>query len=118
MPLEKDLEAAGVDVAKLNENLASRNTELSKLSADLEEREKALAEYQSAYRLMPLPGLLFNIGQCHRYLGQCDQANFFFRQYLAGVPNSPHEAKVKELMVSCKPAGPGKPARRWIWREL
>jgi chemotaxis protein MotB len=44
--LEGDLTAAGVDVDKLNSDLASRNTELSSLSSTLEEREKALAEYK------------------------------------------------------------------------
>jgi chemotaxis protein MotB len=44
--LTRELEGMGVDMGKLNEDLASRNTEISTMSATLEDREKALAEYK------------------------------------------------------------------------
>jgi tetratricopeptide (TPR) repeat protein len=70
----------------------------------LGEFKQALPLYKEAYRVKPLAGFLFNLGQCHRYLGNCDQANFFFRQFITAKPNSPHVVKVKSLMESCKPA--------------
>jgi len=75
----------------------------------LGEFKQALPLYREAYRTKEIPAFLFNIGQCHRYLGNCDQANFFFRQYLAGNPDSPHAPKVKELMATCKSARPAEP---------
>jgi chemotaxis protein MotB len=45
--LIKKLEAAGVDMKKLNEELQSAATRVSSLSSTLEEREKALAEYKA-----------------------------------------------------------------------
>lgn len=45
--LIKKLEAAGVDMKKLNEDLQNAATRVSSLSSTLEEREKALAEYKA-----------------------------------------------------------------------
>ncbi|HMY15972.1 MAG TPA: OmpA family protein [Polyangium sp.] len=45
--LIKKLEAAGVDMKKLNEELQNAATRVSSLSSTLEEREKALAEYKA-----------------------------------------------------------------------
>ena len=44
--LEGDLKSAGVDIGKLSKDLESR-TELSKVQASPEEREKALREYKN-----------------------------------------------------------------------
>jgi tetratricopeptide (TPR) repeat protein len=44
--------------------------------------ERALGEYQAAYKARQLPGFLFNIGQCHRNLGHYKQAIGAFRAYL------------------------------------
>jgi tetratricopeptide (TPR) repeat protein len=35
-----------------------------------------------------LPAFLFNIGQCHRKLGQHEQAIFFYSRYLKANPAS------------------------------
>ena len=35
--------------------------------------EAARKEYTQAYEATPLPGFLFNIGQCHRQLGEYDR---------------------------------------------
>jgi chemotaxis protein MotB len=45
--LKSKLEAAGVDMKKLNEDLQNAATRVSSLSSTLEEREKALAEYKA-----------------------------------------------------------------------
>ncbi len=75
----------------------------AELHFKLGEFAKALPIYKEAYRVKAIPAFLFNLGQCHRYLGQCDQSNFFFRQYLTAKPESPHKAKVLQLMESCRP---------------
>ncbi|WP_164008942.1 tetratricopeptide repeat protein [Pyxidicoccus trucidator] len=65
---------------------------------DLGNFEVALGGYSEAYRLMPAPALLFNIGQCHRQLGQYERAAFFYRRYLALEPDSPDAPLVVELI--------------------
>jgi chemotaxis protein MotB len=52
--LKKKLEAAGVDMQKLNEDLQSAATRVSSLSSTLEEREKALAEYKARAKQLEL----------------------------------------------------------------
>ena len=59
----------------------------------LEEFQKALALYRSAYKLADRPHLLFNVAQCHRQLGKRQQgahklknlehAVFYYRLYLS-----------------------------------
>jgi tetratricopeptide (TPR) repeat protein len=53
---------------------------------DVREYSKALEEYKAAYLVKPDPAFLFNIGQCHRKLGQNPQALDFYQQYLKKVP--------------------------------
>ena len=50
----------------------------------------ALAAYEAAFEVDPLPELLFNIGQCHRNLGDYRSAVFSFRKYLRLRPAAPN----------------------------
>ncbi|MBI5481328.1 MAG: tetratricopeptide repeat protein [Deltaproteobacteria bacterium] len=59
---------------------------------------EALKEYQAAYELKPLPGFLFNIGQCHRNLGHFEEAVFSFKRYLRLKPDATNRAAVEELV--------------------
>jgi len=63
---------------------------------------EALAEYSRAYQVLPLPGFLFNIGQCHRMLGDCEQALFFFKGYLREQPKAKNRALVEGLISGCE----------------
>jgi tetratricopeptide (TPR) repeat protein len=65
---------------------------------DLGNFQKALEGYSEAYRLVSAPALLFNIGQCHRQLGQYERAAFFYRRYLALEPDSPDAPVVQGLV--------------------
>jgi len=65
---------------------------------NLQEFEKALKLYAEAYKLKPLPGFLFNIGQCQRHLGKLEEALFSYRIYLQRVPNPPNRAQVQRLI--------------------
>jgi len=60
---------------------------------------EALKEYQAAYELKPLPGFLFNIGQCHRNLGHLEEAVFSFTRYLRLKPDATNRAAVEELVT-------------------
>lgn len=63
---------------------------------------KALALYKEAFKTKPLPAFLFNIGQCHRNMGRCDKALFFFKQYLIRTPDPPNRADVEKLIKICE----------------
>jgi len=65
---------------------------------NLQQFDRALALYTQAYELRPLPGFLFNIGQCQRYLGQDEQALFSYKIYLVRVPDAPNRLQVEELI--------------------
>ncbi len=61
--------------------------------------EEALQGYSDAYELKPLPGFLFNIGQCHRQLGNWERARFFYKRYLDLSPKRPkNAAQVQSLL--------------------
>ena len=51
--------------------------------------EQALDLYSRAYQALPTPALLFDIGQCHRMLGNGERAIFFFQGYLRDKPDAP-----------------------------
>jgi tetratricopeptide (TPR) repeat protein len=61
--------------------------------------DEALADYQAAYEVEPLPAFLFNIGQCYRNLGNYERAQFFFRRYVALAPRSPNRAAADRLIA-------------------
>lgn len=58
----------------------------------------ALDEYQKAYDASPIPDFLYNIGQCHRNLGNYEQAIFSFKRYLQLDPEAENRDKV-ELII-------------------
>jgi tetratricopeptide (TPR) repeat protein len=60
--------------------------------------QESLAEYERAYELAPLPGFLFNIGQCHRNLGNHAKAIFSFRLYLRKKPEARNREAVETLI--------------------
>lgn len=61
--------------------------------------EEALEEYQLAFDAKPIPGILFNIGQCYRNLGDFNQAVFSFRKYLTLDPNAANREAVEQLIA-------------------
>ena len=61
---------------------------------------EALAAFDAAYKLAPLPGFLFNVAQCHRQLGAHERAAHFYRRYLSLSEKEPANAPmVKELIA-------------------
>ncbi|MFP2930874.1 tetratricopeptide repeat protein, partial [Pyxidicoccus sp. 3LG] len=68
------------------------------LAYDVGDFGKALKSFTEAYRLKPLPGLLFNMAQCHRQLGQYSRAAFFYRRYLALAPDADFAPDARDLV--------------------
>ncbi|HEX5060283.1 MAG TPA: tetratricopeptide repeat protein, partial [Kofleriaceae bacterium] len=60
--------------------------------------DDALEEYQTAFDAKPLPGFLYNIGQCYRNLGDYDQAIFSFKKYLKLEPEASNKEAVERLV--------------------
>jgi tetratricopeptide (TPR) repeat protein len=87
------------------------------LAYDLAEFHKALAAYSEAYRLMPLPGFLFNIAQCHRQLGRPERAGFFYRRYLSLSKEEPANAAMVRELIAEMDAQVSKEQERRLTRE-
>jgi len=92
LPLPLEAQPAAGDQARAHFQRGKAAFELGRF-------QEALEEYQAAYRISPLPGFLFNLGQCHRNLGQYKKAIFSFKLYLKKKPNA-HNREAVELLLS------------------
>jgi tetratricopeptide (TPR) repeat protein len=72
----------------------------------------ALASFKKAYELLPLSGFLFNIGQCHRFLGDCKMAIFYYSGFVRANPGTPDAKFVSKLVGRCKARLAGERSRR------
>ncbi|MCE9576013.1 MAG: tetratricopeptide repeat protein, partial [Deltaproteobacteria bacterium] len=59
---------------------------------------EALTEYERAFELTPLPGIMENIAQAHRNLDHLDQAAFSYRKYLQLAPRAHDRAEVLAMI--------------------
>jgi tetratricopeptide (TPR) repeat protein len=109
--------AADEDVGPRVEAQARAKFAEGNVSYDLAEFQKALDAYSEAYRLMPLPGFLFNIAQCHRQLGHSERAGFFYRRYLSLSKEEPPNAELVRQLISEMDAQVRKEQERRLTRE-
>lgn len=65
----------------------------------LQQFDGALEQFKLAFDAKLLPELLFNIGQCHRNLGDYDAAIFAYKRYLQLVPRAPNRINVEKLIA-------------------
>lgn len=63
---------------------------------------RALSFYKQAFAAWPLPGFQFNIGQCHRQMGQFAPAIAAFQLYLEQSPKAPNRKAVRALLKTCQ----------------
>ncbi len=63
-------------------DLAKKHFETGNAYYSVANYKEALAEFEKAYKLTPLPGLLFNIGRCHENLGNLKSAIDSYKRYL------------------------------------
>ena len=71
---------------------------------NLGEYAVALELYRKAYTLKPLPGFLFNIGQCHYNLRNYREALSRYQRYLLLEPNAANRADVEAQIRAAKKA--------------
>lgn len=81
-----------------SERAAKRHFDRGQKLFTLGKFDEALEEYQKAFDASPLPDFLYNIGQCHRNLGDYEQAIFSFKRFLQLDPEAPNREKV-ELII-------------------
>jgi tetratricopeptide (TPR) repeat protein len=61
---------------------------------------QALAAFEAAYQLAPLPGFLFNVAQCHRQLGNYAHAASSYRRFLALSEKEPANAAMVKGLIA------------------
>jgi tetratricopeptide (TPR) repeat protein len=90
--------AVGGVFADDNKQKAKKHFKIAEQHYKLGRFPEALAEYSQAYELAPLAGFLFNIGQCHRLLGNHERAVFFYEGYLREKPDARNRKAVLKLI--------------------
>jgi tetratricopeptide (TPR) repeat protein len=73
----------------------SRGTRLFEVG----EYREALVEFKSAHLAKPDPAFIYNIAQCHRQLGDLEQAATMYRRFLAASPNARNRADVEKRVA-------------------
>lgn len=72
---------------------------------DLGHYDAALKSYEALYKVRPVAGVLFNVAQCHRKLGQLKQAENLYRSFLVHAdPESREAARAQELLLQVEEA--------------
>lgn len=75
----------------------------AELAYQLGEFQRSLSLYAEAYRVKPLPGFLFNIGQCYRQLGDYKQAAFAYGRFINNSrPNAENLDTARDLMAEMR----------------
>ena len=90
-------EAAAKEAAKEHSRAGS-------IHYNLRHYGEAIEDYSQAYRLYPAPELLFNLGQCHRGLGDHVSAITLYRNYLRQKPDASNRRTVEQLIAESQEA--------------
>ncbi|MBW2733004.1 MAG: hypothetical protein JRH20_11480 [Deltaproteobacteria bacterium] len=99
LPLAVGARPANAQSRKQRLQQAKKHYKSGKAAFELGRFQKALGSYEEAYRIAALPGLLFNIGQCYRNLGELEKASFSFKLYLRKLPNARNRVAVQRLLA-------------------
>jgi tetratricopeptide (TPR) repeat protein len=82
-----------------NEDAARESTRKAAVAYNLGSYEEAARHYESAYRLVQDPILLFNLGQCWRLGGQPEKALASYRAYLRTAPTNAQQREMVQRRV-------------------
>jgi tetratricopeptide (TPR) repeat protein len=80
--------------------VAREKASSAKLHFDRGELDQAIADYREAFRILPTPGLLYNLGQAYRLAGRCAAAADAYRRYLEYAPDSPYRAVAEQNLTA------------------
>jgi tetratricopeptide (TPR) repeat protein len=82
---------------------AQRHFEAGMASFNLEEYDKAIAEWEAGYRLKPAPQFLYNIAQAYRVSRRPEKALAFYQKYLRLEPKAANRPEVERHIEVLKP---------------
>jgi tetratricopeptide repeat protein len=71
---------------------------------DLGKFAEAADLFEKGFAEQPDAVFLYNLGQCHRQLGNNDRALFFYRGYLRNKPDAENRAQVEQLIADLEKA--------------
>ncbi|MCE9576942.1 MAG: tetratricopeptide repeat protein [Deltaproteobacteria bacterium] len=100
------LTVPGVERARADVAVPVRAHALSDRGRDLHHRgdyRAAISAYQEAYAIAPSPGLLFNMGQAYRLLGDCPHATSYYRQFLASSGDPEARELARHQLIALGP---------------
>jgi tetratricopeptide (TPR) repeat protein len=89
---------AGAAPSARTKREAKRRFDKAETEYKLGRFSEALSLYQQAYELLPEPAFLFNMGQCHRNLGDLERALYFFRGFSGETDDPRARARVERLI--------------------
>ena len=95
---------ASPDAPSESQRAAKKLTDDAITAQEAKSYDVAIALYMEAYRLVPHPILLFNIGQTHRLAGSPEQAELFYRRYLERDPDGPYALIARDFIASLEAA--------------
>ncbi|MDP1921492.1 MAG: hypothetical protein Q8L14_34950 [Myxococcales bacterium] len=94
--------AGGDARAESAEAQAKRIAMEGKKAFDTGDFMTAISRYEAAYKLKAAPGLLFNLGQCHRKTGNLEASLSYFKRYLETNPPTPQAAATEQVVAEVK----------------
>ncbi len=66
---------------------------------DVGDYHQALDEFKAAHLAKPDAAFLYNIAQCHRQMGEIDQAIVLYKRYLNASPKAPNRSEVEKRIA-------------------
>jgi tetratricopeptide (TPR) repeat protein len=79
------------------EDVAREHARRGEAEFNLGNFDEAIAEYEAAYRAVPDPVLLYNVGQGHRLAGHADKAITAYKSFLRTAPETtPNRAQAQK----------------------
>lgn len=93
--------AMGIPRASAEDDLGEARAHYSKASRlyQVGEYRQALDEFKAAHLAKPDPAFLFNIAQCHRQLGDLEQAVVMYKRYLGASPKAVNRSEVERRVA-------------------
>ena len=89
------------DVPSANvQQLAKAHFKLGAAHFTAGDYDHAIMEYQEAYTLLPLPDILFNLGQAYRMVGKKKEALDYYTRYVAARPDGRGAREAREYIES------------------
>ena len=62
----------------------------------------ALKAFEAAYLAKPAPEFLFNIGQCHRQMGNLKEELYAYRRFLGASPGATNRSEVEKFIADAE----------------